>query len=116
MGPSLTCKSFFLHSDNESLKYIKGQQILSTRHAKWVEFLQSFPFSSKYKDGKSNVVVDTLSRQYSLLVIMDARLMGFETLKNYYKSNVDFGELFVKCASGPNGEFTLQKGFLFIGN
>ena len=43
---------FILHSDHESLKYINGQQKLSPRHAKWVEFLQSFHFSSKYKDGK----------------------------------------------------------------
>jgi len=39
---------FILHSDHESLKYIHGQQKLNPRHAKWVEFLQSFNFSSKY--------------------------------------------------------------------
>ena len=76
----LRSSHFVLHSDHESLKYINGQQKLSPRHAKWVEFLQSFHFSSKYKDGKSNVVADALSRRYTLLATLDVRLLGFETL------------------------------------
>ncbi|XP_021730697.1 uncharacterized protein LOC110697622 [Chenopodium quinoa] len=44
---------FVLHSDHEALKYIHGQQKLNPRHAKWVEFLQSYNLSSKYKEGKS---------------------------------------------------------------
>ena len=98
------------------MKYINGQQKLSTRHAKWVEFLQSFHFSCKYKDGKSNVVADALSRRYSLLVTLDVRLLGFETLKDHYQSDVDFRDMFLKCAGGPNGEFVIQDGFLFKGN
>jgi len=30
---------FFLHSDDEALKYIQGQHKLNPRHAKWVEYL-----------------------------------------------------------------------------
>ena len=40
-------QAFVLHSDHESLKYIHGQHKLSARHAKWVEFLQSFNFVAK---------------------------------------------------------------------
>ncbi|XP_021764724.1 uncharacterized protein LOC110729300, partial [Chenopodium quinoa] len=40
---------FILHSDHESLRFIHGQKKLNARHAKWVEFLQTFNFSSKYK-------------------------------------------------------------------
>ena len=77
----LRSSHFVLHSDHESLKYINGQQKLSLRHAKWVEFLQSFHFSSKYKDGKSNVVADALSRRYALLSTLEVRLLGFETMR-----------------------------------
>nr|KAJ0226813.1 hypothetical protein LSAT_V11C100043320 [Lactuca sativa] len=112
----LRANHFILHSDHESLKYINGQQKLSTRHAKWVEFLQSFHFSCKYKDGRSNVVADALSRRYSLLVTLDVRFLGFETLKDHYQSDMDFGDMFLKCAGGPNGEFVIQDGFLFKGN
>ncbi|XP_074299024.1 uncharacterized protein LOC141630032 [Silene latifolia] len=74
-------KPFILHSDHEALKHIHGQQKLNQRHAKWVEFLQSFTFSSKYKTGSSNVVADALSRRHSLLIELDARILGFEHIK-----------------------------------
>ena len=112
----LRSSHFILHSDHESLKYINGQQKLSPRHAKWVEFLQSFNFSSKYKDGKSNVVADALSRRYALISILETRLLGFETLKDYYKEDVDFADVFAKCERGAHEKFVLQNGFLFKEN
>lgn len=112
----LHANHFVLHYDHDSLKYIHGQQKLSPRHAKWVEFLQYFHFSSKYKYGKSNVVDDALSRCYALITTLGARLLGFEYLKIYYEVDGDFGELFGKCTCGPSGEFVLQIRFLFKGN
>jgi len=37
-------KELVIHSDQESLKYIKCQGKLNKRHAKWVEFLEQFPY------------------------------------------------------------------------
>ncbi|XP_074271803.1 uncharacterized protein LOC141595737 [Silene latifolia] len=90
---------FILHSDHESLKYINGQQNLSPRHAKWVEFLQAFHFSAKYKNGKSNIVADALSRRYSLISVLSSKLLGFELLKAHYENDMDFKELFSKGQS-----------------
>ena len=56
-------KEFIIHSDHEALKYLKGQANLNRRHAKWVEFIESFPYIVKYKKGKDNVVADALSRK-----------------------------------------------------
>jgi len=39
----LVSKEFVIHSDHESLKYLKGQHKLNKRHAKWMEFLEQFP-------------------------------------------------------------------------
>ena len=36
----LVSKEFVIHSDHESLKYIRRQCKLNMRHAKWVEFLE----------------------------------------------------------------------------
>ena len=48
----LWSKEFVIHSDHESLKYLKGQSNLNKRHAKWIEFIESFPYIIKHKKGK----------------------------------------------------------------
>ena len=45
-------KEFVIHSDHESLKQLKGQGKLSRRRAKLVEFIETFPYMIKYKQGK----------------------------------------------------------------
>jgi len=52
-----------IHSDHESFKYLKGQSKLNKRHVKWVEFIEQFPYVTKHKQGKDNVVADALSRR-----------------------------------------------------
>ena len=70
-------KEFIIHSDHESLKYLKGQANLSKRHAKWVEFMESFPYIVKYKKGKENVVADALShKNTNLLTRLKVNVLG----------------------------------------
>jgi hypothetical protein len=59
----LWTKEFVIHSNHEALKYLKGQAKLNRRHAKWVEFIKTFPYIVKYKKGKDNVVVDAVSKE-----------------------------------------------------
>ena len=40
-------KEFVIHSDHESLKHIRSQAKLNRRHAKWVEFIETFPYVTK---------------------------------------------------------------------
>ncbi|CAA7017810.1 unnamed protein product [Microthlaspi erraticum] len=86
-------KEFVIHTDHESLKHLKGQQKLNKRHARWVEFIETFPYVIKYKKGKDNVVADALSRRYTLLSTLDAKLLGFEQIKDLYASDSDFAEI-----------------------
>jgi hypothetical protein len=60
-------KEFVIHTDHESLKYLKRQSKLNQRHAKWVEFMESFPYVKRYKKGQVNVVADALSRRFALI-------------------------------------------------
>jgi hypothetical protein len=49
-------KEFVIHYDHESLKHIRGQAKLNKRHAKWVEFIETFPYIIKHKKGKENII------------------------------------------------------------
>jgi hypothetical protein len=40
-------KEFIIHSDHEALKYLKAQSNPHRRLAKWVEFIESFPYIFK---------------------------------------------------------------------
>ena len=41
-------REFFIHTDHETLKYLKVQTKLNKRPAKWSEFIESFPYVIKY--------------------------------------------------------------------
>ncbi|XP_060202503.1 uncharacterized protein LOC132630942 [Lycium barbarum] len=56
-------REFVVKTDHESLRYFKSQGKLNRRHAKWVEFIETFPYVIAYKQGKENVVADALSRR-----------------------------------------------------
>jgi hypothetical protein len=60
-------REFIIHSDHEALKHIRTQKNLNRRHAKWVEFIESFPYIIKHKNGKDNVIADALSLRYTML-------------------------------------------------
>ena len=77
----LIANEFILHSDHEALKYIQGHHKLSPRHAKWVEFLQTFHFTIKHKSAKLNQGADGLSKRHLLLFQLDACILDFEHLK-----------------------------------
>ena len=106
---------FILHSDHEALKFIQGQHKLNPRHAKWVEYLQSFHFVIHHKSGQLNKGADALSRRYLLLSILETKVLGFEIVKNMYSIDEDLKEIFAKSSSHPHGLFHIQDGFLFKG-
>jgi hypothetical protein len=70
----LWLKEFVIHSEHESLKYLRPQNNLNRRHAKWVELIESFPYVIKHKKGKDNVIADALSRRYTLLSQLDCHI------------------------------------------
>ena len=104
-------KEFVIHSDHESLKYLKGQGKLNKRHAKWVEFLEQFPYVIKYKKGKGNIVADALSRRHALLSMLETKLFGLESLKDMYKDDMDFAEIYAACEKFSENGYYRHNGF-----
>ena len=110
-------REFIIHSDHEALKHIRTQTNLNRRHAKWVEFIESFPYIIKHKNGKDNVIADALSRRYTMLSQLDFKIFGLDTVKDQYVDDADFKDAFGHCINGkPWGKFHIQDGFLFRAN
>ncbi|RVW69177.1 Retrovirus-related Pol polyprotein from transposon 297 [Vitis vinifera] len=65
-------KEFVIHTDHESLKHLKGQ-------------------------GKENIVTDALSRRYALVSTLNAKLLGFEYVKELYANDDDFASVYGAC-------------------
>ena len=59
----LLSREFVIHSDHETLPYLKGQSKLNRGHAKWVEFIEIFSYVIKYKQVNNNMVAHALSRR-----------------------------------------------------
>ncbi|XP_071923174.1 uncharacterized protein [Coffea arabica] len=100
-------REFVIHTDYESLKHIKSQHKLNKRHVRWIAFIETLPYVIKYKVGKTNVVADALSRRHSLLTQLDAKLLGFELLKELYSNDPDFSGIYDSCGSASQGKHTV---------
>uniref|UniRef100_A0A2N9EL82 CCHC-type domain-containing protein n=1 Tax=Fagus sylvatica TaxID=28930 RepID=A0A2N9EL82_FAGSY len=84
-------KEFVIHTDHESLKHLKGQ-------------------------GKENIVADALSRRYALVSTLNAKLLGFEYVKELYVNDDDFASVFGACEKAAFGKFYRLDGYLFREN
>ena len=70
----------------------------------------------KHKVGSENYAVDALSRRVTLLFTSQIEVLGFERIKEEYKSCPDFGNIYTNLTSHRSlGEYILQEGYLFKG-
>jgi hypothetical protein len=99
------------------LKHIRGQEKLNKHHAKWVEFIETFPYIIKHNKGKENVIADALSRHYTTLSQLDHKIFGLESIKELYAMYVDFKDPYENCREGRTwNKFVLQDGLLYRAN
>ena len=87
------------------MKYLKGQHKLNKRHAKWMKFLERFPYVIKYKKDNTNIVADALSRRHALFSKLGAQILGFEKIHELYKEDMNFASTFAKCQHRAQGAF-----------
>ena len=93
------------------------QNKLNHRHAKWAEFIESFPYIIKHKKGKDNVIADALSRRYSMLSQLDYRIFGHETIKEQYVNDGEFKDVLENCKEGQTwNKYMMHDWFLFRAN
>ncbi|KAH9724668.1 Endonuclease [Citrus sinensis] len=109
-------KEFLIHTDHESLKHLKGQHKLNKRHARWVEFVEIFPYVIRYKQGKENIVANVFSRRYVLISTLNAKLLGFEHIKELYADDHDFNVEYQACEKTVVSKYLEHDGYLFREN
>jgi len=80
------------------LKFLKIQNNFNKCHAKWVEFIESFPYVIIYKKGNENLVADALSRKVALLIRLEINVLGLDEIKTLYADDPSFGVPFAKCS------------------
>jgi len=95
---------FIIHTDHETLKYFKGQTKLNKRHAKWSEFIESFPYVIKYIKGKENIVANALSRICTLVTKLELNVISFEHIKELYVHDPTFAIPYAKCLTHTSWE------------
>jgi hypothetical protein len=99
------------------LKHIRGQTKLNKHHAKWVEFIETFPYIIKHKKGKENITADALSRRYTMLSKLDHIFFGLESIKELYATDIDFKDAYENCREGRTwNKYVLQDGLLYRAN
>ena len=108
---------FVIHTDHETLKYLKGQTKQNKRHAKWSEFIESFPYVIKYIKGKENVVADALSRKCMLVTKLELNVIGFEHIKDLYVHDPTFAIPYAKCLTHTSWErYYIKDDYLMRAN
>ena len=81
-----------------------------------MEFIDTFPYVIEYKQGKKNVVAEALSRMYSPVCTLNAKLLGFEYVKELYANDDDFASVYGACEKAAFGKFYRLDGYLFREN
>jgi hypothetical protein len=63
------------------------------------------------------VIVDALSRGYTLLSQLDCRIFGLESIKDQYALDPNFNDMLLNCKEGRTwNKFVINDGFVFRAN
>ena len=90
---------------------------MNKRHAKWSEFIESFPYVIENIKGKENVVADALSCKCMLVTKLELNVIGFEHIKDLYAHDPTFATPCDKCLTHTSWEcYYIKDGYLMRAN
>ena len=91
---------------------------MSSKHVKWVEFLQDYTFVLKHRAEIDNNAVDAFSCLITVLQSMQNPVIAFERLKDEYPQCPNFGIIYKESLDNPSptqGDFLIRERYLFKG-
>jgi hypothetical protein len=117
-------RHFQISTDQKSLKELLTQTIQTPEQQKWAAKLQGFTFDIFYKPGKTNLVADALSRQYTaedssmFLAITTTVPKILQELRNFYLHNTQGKTLLSELlhSTNPDLHYTFRDGLRFFKN
>ena len=118
--------TFVVYTDHDTLCHFPTQPKLTRRQARWMELLQEYDFTFKYKRGIDNVVPDALSRRpdhledttttmaiNSLTVQLDPGIR--QRLMDSYAEDPKLGSIHQSCLQGScPPRYSLHNGLLCV--
>jgi len=76
-----------------------------------MKYLKQFSYVIKYKKGKTNIVVDGLSKRYTLFAKLGAQ--RFDNIVELYSQDAEFSTIYQDCLKKSQGGFYVNEGYLF---
>lgn len=110
---------FIVYTDHATLQHFPTQPKLTRRQARWMELLQEYNFTFKYKKGSDNTVPDALSRRpdhhelNSLTVQLDTGIR--QRLVEGYLTDPRLKPIYESCLEGsPPARYSLADNVLCL--
>ena len=84
---------------------------MTSKHVKWVEFLQDYTFLFKHRSRVDNKAIDALNRVVTVLHSMKNYVVSFKHLKDDYSQCPNFGMVSKESLDNPSptqGDFLIR--------
>jgi len=112
---------FTIHTDHKSLKELISQVIQTPEQQVYLSKLLGFDFKILYKTGKSNVVVDALSRienENQCLTLTMPHFVFLDELRTQLNNTTEFTSLLSQIQQNPTNfsEYNTHQGLIFYKN
>lgn len=82
-------------------------------YQKQVELSKSFLYIIKHKSRSDTIVANVLYSLYALISLMKTKMLGFQWIKDHYKSDLDFSSTIKKCEWGASDGSLNNDGYSF---
>ncbi|KAI5328758.1 hypothetical protein L3X38_028155 [Prunus dulcis] len=104
---------FVVKTDNVATSYFQSQQKLSPKQARWQDFLAEFDYKLEYKQGKTNVVTDALSRKAVLAAVTQPQSSLMQRIREGLLHDPQAKSLLELVKDGKTRRFWLDEGILY---